>query len=150
MRQASPDINLPFSRRPRSRRARLAVVTDETWLVAEREELGAYPDPTERAGKWLCFVALDQAGEIWPAVAAATRAGRLGSHSTLRSPREGYSGQVIEVRTYDWTDRADAMQVRDELRLMGFEAKMPYKAEADSVSGVYNETGFRGISKYYE
>jgi hypothetical protein len=135
----------------RKRTAGPRVVTDDIWtLVAEREEGAAGKEPGEYSGKWLCFIALEDAEEMWRLVEAATRAGRLGSYSALRSPREGFSGQVIEVHTTDWRDESEVRRVREELRKLGFRSAIPYKADSDSRSGVYGETGFRKISRYYE
>lgn len=135
---------------PRSRqKPSLHIVTDESWRVVERRG-DDYPKPTERSGKWLCFIGQDDAEVMWSEVAKATRQRRLGSRSSMRTPRSEYSGRVIEVHTYDWVDEADVRRVRSALRELGWISAIPYKADADTLAGVYNETGFRRVSKYYE
>ena len=52
-------------------------VTDQPWLHAYRAK-GKYPEPTERSGKWVIFVAPQNLDEVWAKVSRATEEGRLG------------------------------------------------------------------------
>ena len=57
--------------------------------------------------------------------------------------------RVICVYTYDWTDEADVMRVRAELRELGFTAKISYKADSDTVAGNYAGAAKGRVGKYY-
>lgn len=61
-------------------------VTDQSWLYAYRAK-GEYPEPTERSGKWLIFVAPGNVDEVWAKVSRATRDGRLGHKSKAATAR---------------------------------------------------------------
>jgi len=41
------------------------------------------------------------------------------------------------------------MRVREELRNLGFEKKLPYKSDDDTAAGLYAHTTTKRISKYY-
>src|SRR5487761_70176 len=132
----------------RAKRKLVAVDPDQPWLEATRRVAG-YPTTTERSGKWLCFIDEQDAQTMWHLVAAATRDGRLGSHSDMGPPRSGSGGQVIEVHSYDWADVEDVRRVREELRRIGFVSSIPYKADSDTAAGIYKQTGHKRISRYF-
>ncbi len=125
----------------------LVLDSKEDWIQAKRE-IGDYPAPSERSGKWICFTNEMDAEEMWRLVASATKAGRLGSFSDMGPVRK--DTRVIEVHTHDWTDEDDVRRVRMELRRIGYVDRIPYKADAETVAGVYKQTGYKRISKYFE
>ena len=131
------------------KRPKVGVIRRETWRHAKRAS-GDYPTASSRSGKWLCFISDSDADEMWEKVAEATKSGRLGSESFMQSARDGFAGRVIEVCTYDWANRDDVFRVRGELRDLGWLSKIPYKSDEDSRSGLYQATGHRRISKYYD
>ena len=57
--------------------------------------------------------------------------------------------KVICVYTYDWSDEADVMKIREELKKLGITRKIPYKSDEDTLAGKYAIAGNRKISKYY-
>ena len=119
------------------------------WVEATRT-VGHYPDATERSGKWLCFTNEQDAEQMWSLVARATRDGLLGSFSDMTPARPGSEARVIEVHTYDWHDAADVRRVRVELRRIGYVNPIPYKTDTDTEAGIYKQTGFERISRYFE
>lgn len=66
----------------------------------------------------------------------------------LEDPRPNERG-LICVYTYDWTDEADVMRVREELRNLGFTWRLPYKTDEDTYNNIYRATGHKHISKYF-
>ena len=58
--------------------------------------------------------------------------------------------RVVCVYTYDVTDEADCMRVREALRNLGVTWKIPYKTDADTYAGNYATRGNVRISKRYE
>jgi hypothetical protein len=124
------------------------------WLHAEREE-GDYPEQTSRSGKWLIFVNVENVDEAWEKVKNATEQGKLGFASKVATAKPNPnaidpSKRVICVYTYDWKDEKDVRRVREELRRLGITNRIPYKADADTLSGKYRAKGDQRISKYYE
>jgi hypothetical protein len=129
-------------------------VTGVYWLFAERKT-GAYPAYTENRGKWLIFVPLTQVDEVWAKVKPATERGLLGDSAKVATAKPNRNAtspdtRVICVYTYDWTDEADVRRIREQLRQLGIVAKIPYKADTDTLAGKYANRGHRRISKYYE
>jgi len=127
----------------------LVLDTKESWVRATRE-IGDYPAATERSGKWVCFTRKGDAETMWGSVAAATKAGRLGSFSDMGPERQDSDARVIEAHTYDWSDVEDVRRVRAELREIGYVDRIPYKADVDTEAGIYKKTGFKRISRYFE
>lgn len=131
-------------------------VTDAYWIHAERKT-GKYPEAeaTERSGKWLIFVPLENINEVWERVRRATEEGRLGDSAKVATARPNPNAvdptkKVICVYSYDWKDREDVMRIRAELRALGITWKIPYKADVDTDAGKYRVAGHTRISKYYE
>ncbi len=129
-------------------------VIDVYWLVAERS-IGEYPAYTERSGKWLVFVPVEQIDDVWAKIKAATEAGLLGQSSKVATAMPNPNAtnpntKVICVYTYDWTDEVDVRRVRGQLRSVGIVAKIPYKSDDDTLAGNYANRGNKRISKYYE
>lgn len=129
-------------------------VFDVYWIHAKRAK-GRYPAATARSGKWLVFVGADEVNEVWARIKKATEDGRLGDSAKVATSRPNPNatnpqGKVICVYTYDWQDREDVMRVRNELRRLGIEKKIPYKADKDTLVGKCRVAGNTRISKYYE
>ena len=74
---------------------------------------------------------------------------RLLNHDFSPADPRGRPGKhVICVYTDDANDRDDVLRVREELRLLGFTAKLPYKADRVTLEGRYEGDG--PIASYYE
>lgn len=115
---------------------------------------------TANKGKWMIFRATEEIDSVWQKISTAVKDGKLGpsadvstigsktgnirivnnlilhfdsgifeSHAFLTSIAARPS-HVICVNTYDHTDQADVLRVRNELRSMGFIEKLPYKTDA--------------------
>jgi hypothetical protein len=92
---------------------------------------------------------------VWQKIKAATEAGKLGDSAKVATAKPNQfaadpNKRVICVYTYDWTDVDDVRRVREELRKLGFVAKIAYKADEDTYAGRYEVHGHKRISKYYE
>lgn len=127
-------------------------VTDRFWLFAYSRQTD-YPAMTDRSGKWLLFVPVGEVDQVWAIVRSAVEDGRLGALAKVATARPSplamdQGVKVICVYTYDWTDEPDVMRVREELRRLGFNQKLSYKADQDTISGRYAHTGHRRLSKY--
>ena len=139
----SPDIGDP----------KPSQVTDAYWLSTVRKS-GEYPAHTELGGKWLIFVPVAQIDEVWAKIKDATEKGLLGGSAkvatAMPNPNATNPNKVICVYTYDWTDEGDVRRVREVLRTLGIVAKIPYKADNDTLTDRYTNRGHKRISKYYE
>ena len=129
-------------------------VTEVFWLYAERTD-DDYPDTSERSGKYLLYVAVAGIDEVWQKIRVATEKGLLGGASKVATSRpnrraKNDRSRVICVYTYDGKDEPDRLRVRKELRKLGFEAKIPYKFDSQTMAGEYATDGKRRVSKYYE
>lgn len=58
--------------------------------------------------------------------------------------------KVICVYSYAYTDKDDVMRIRQELRKIGIENKIPYKTDKATGQGQYQIKGNSRISVYYE
>src|SRR2546426_2837732 len=111
-------------------------VTETYWIRAFRKS-GSYPKATERSGKWLLFVPIEEIDEIWARIKTATEDGKLGDCSKVATMRPNPNAanprtKVICVYTYDSEDEADVRRVRQVLRELGFINRLPYKTDADT------------------
>lgn len=122
------------------------------WLWAERQQ-GAYPEHSERGGKWMVFVRVEDVDRWWDVIKQATEEGRLGGAAKVAtampnphaiSDRE----RVICVYTYDGLDKDDAMRVRASLRELGITWPISYKLDSATLAGQYAATGARRVSLY--
>ncbi len=128
-------------------------IRDEYWVHA------SHPNPpnrwTDRSGKWLIFVPLKQLEEKWELIAQATEDGQLGiAAKAATSKPNGLAKnkwvKVICVYTYDSSDQADIMRVRDQLRVFGFEKRLSYKTDQVTAGGRYSSTETGPVSLYFE
>ena len=128
-------------------------IQDEYWVSA-RARKNRVPS-TERSGKWLIFVPLEELDTAWVKIKKATQDGLLGNSSkaatALPSPYAADpTKRVICVYTYDSDDREDVLRVRQALRDLGFDRLMPYKTDKATLEGRYQVKGHQRISLYYE
>ncbi len=126
---------------------------DDYWVTADApDDQRPY---TERSGKWLIFVPLDELDDAWEKVRKATEEGLLGDCSkaatALPNPNAADpTKRVICVYTYDSDDREDVMRVRQALRDLGFTRPLPYKTDRATRQGRYQVNGHKRNSLYYE
>ncbi|MXS77402.1 DUF1917 domain-containing protein [Nitrosomonas sp. JL21] len=133
---------------------RPSLVTDEDWIRAKRQT-GTYPPRSERGGKWLIFVPIENLDGTWEKIRIATERGELGASSKVATAKPNKNAvtnnqKVICIYTYDWTDLEDVMKIRDQLRQLGITWKIPYKSDEDTNAGKYANRGSGKMSKYYE
>lgn len=121
---------------------------DVYWIYASREK-GRYPQANDNSGKWLIFAPPIKIDAQWEIVKKLTESGKLGNSSKV-STRLGNEGRdhVICVYTYDWTDKADCMAIRETLRAAGFTQLLSYKSDEDTLAGRYAGNQERKIAKY--
>ena len=129
-------------------------VTDVYWIYARRTK-GGYPELTHRSGKWLVFVDKRDVDEVWAKIKKAVEEGKLGNDAKVATAKPNRlatnpNKRVICVYTYDYTDEQDVRRVREELRHLGINSRIPYKTDEDTLSGKYQITGHTRISKYFE
>ena len=129
-----------------------------------------------KIGKWLIFISRDGVDKVWEMIERETELGNLGPSSKVSGSDDYVTTQYIEnvngvcklmygniyrinpkskrqhvicVYTKNYTDEPDVMRVREHLRTLGFNAKMPYKSDEDTRAGKYASNGTKNISKYY-
>lgn len=134
--------------------AKPSEVAEVYWIYTERRK-GKYPESTIRSGKWLVFVDEKDVDEVWAKIRKAVEEGKLGSDAKVATAKPNPnatkpSKRVICVYTYDYTDEEDVRRIREELRKLGIASRIPYKTDEDTLSGKYQKTGHKRISKYYE
>jgi hypothetical protein len=123
-----------------------STVTEDFWVhVAAPGSL----QPTRRTGKWLLFTPAEDHNAVWAKVRAATEAGELGiaaKASTARpNPHQGGSGALLTcVYTHDYENHDDVRHVLASLRKLGFDGRLSYKTDDDTLSGKYG----RGAAIY--
>ena len=126
---------------------------DRSWTFSFRKK-GDYPKASQRDGKWLIFVPIDEVDEAWKKIRAATEEGQLGDRSRASTGTGKASfaqepgSRVIEVYTYDSEDEKDVMRVRKKLKDLGFKSELRYKTEADTLSGNYSANTGRRVDRY--
>ncbi len=110
------------------------------WIHAFRQ-IGEYPEPTDRTGKWLIWIAVQNIDRYWQTIKGAVEQGRLGDEAkvstALKPQARAGKPYVICVYTYDYEDEADVMRVRQVLRELGIQREIIYKADEDTLAGRY-------------
>ena len=134
--------------------AKPSEVTEIPWINAENK-VESHPKTTDKSGKWLIFVPVENIDLFWAEIKKATEEGKLGQASKVATAKSNPNTidpkkRVICVYTYDWSDESDVLRVREELRNLGVIHKVAYKSDEDTIKGKYNATGYKRISKYYE
>ena len=129
-------------------------VTGTYWIFASRKKKG-YPKPNLNCGKWLIFVSIKNVDKVWKNIKLATENGLLGGESKVATAKPNPNAtkkdlKVICVYTYDYTDKEDAMRIRDELKKIGITNKIPYKTDNATRAGQYIVNGNKQISIYFE
>jgi hypothetical protein len=128
-------------------------ILDEYWVSATaRKNRVRF---TERSGKWLIFVPVDELDAAWSKIKQATQAGLLSNFSKAATAMANPNAvdptrKVICVYTYDSADREDVFRVRQVLRDLGFDRPIPYKTDQATLEGRYQVKGNERISLYFE
>ena len=138
----APTIELPRPAEPTTGE-RPSRFTGDHYLHAtgpEPENGGA-----RRPGKWLIFVSRSRIDALWDQIRRAVERGRLGHaakvSTALPDPRSpDPKKHVILVYTSNEDDPTDVRRVRDALRQLGVNWRIPYKSDAAEGSA----------AKYYE
>jgi hypothetical protein len=144
--------------RPPSRMATEGNPTDpgvrgDGWIFAFRA-VGEYPEDTDRSGKWLVFLPVDEIDAFWARVREAVRAGRLGDSAKVATRattdrQRGIRTHVVCIYTYDHADTADVWRIRRALRVeLGVTWRIAYKADEATAKGQYAASVQR-VSLYY-
>ncbi len=133
-------------------------VIDEPWVRAAAP--GFEPKPasldaaTTQVGKWLLYIPSADHDSVWAKIREATEAGRLGISSkaetalnTAMSPFAQGRVRLICVYTVDWTDDADVKRVLGELRALGFNGRLSYKTDSDTLTGQYGSGSATYVSQ---
>ncbi len=74
------ELSLPYSD------AKPSEITDVYWIYAMRKK-GKYPKATQRSGKWLIFVDLQNVDEVWAKIKEATEEGKLGDSAKVATSK---------------------------------------------------------------
>lgn len=121
------------------------------WIRAERKQ-GTYPEHTERGGKWMVFVSVEDVDRWWAVIRQATEEGKLGGRAKVATAMPNPHAisdrkRLICVYTYDGLDKEDAMRVRAALHDLGITWPISYKLDNATRAGQYAATGAR-VSLY--
>ena len=100
-----------------------------------------------RSGKWLLYVKPEQIDQVWTKVVDSLIAGRLGTTAKVsplgkkpsKSEAQGTNRlPIICVYTRDFCDIDDVNRVLQELRNLGVDQHLSYKADAVTYLGIYS------------
>ena len=123
--------------------------TDSYWIFAtppnrEFRQSG-------RIGKWLLFPYKEELDTVWSKIAKATENGLLGIRaktSTAKPNPNSTDSKVglICVYTNDADDVADVKRVLEQLRALGFNYRLNYKEDEQTLLGNYARDNAGGVS----
>ncbi|MDU9376213.1 hypothetical protein McpSp1_08070 [Methanocorpusculaceae archaeon Sp1] len=121
--------------------------TRSYWIQQDRPGVATGVSGAEEAGKWLIFLPPEDIDAAWQKIRNATVLGTLGIGAKVSTAKENDDSyderKVIYVFTADWSDEADVMRVREELKQLGFVDRIGYKRNLDTYAGEYREKGKR-------
>lgn len=131
-----------------------SAITSRYWLYSKRSGVPGDNEKTDRIGKWLVFVDIDEVDVVWRKIKAAVESGQLGTLAKVSTAKVNPNAsdprtKVICVYTYDHEDEQDVMRVRAGLRDLGIDCKIPYKTDDATRSGSCKNRGNTRISKYF-
>jgi hypothetical protein len=117
-------------------------VADDWWIHANaprQEKIDA-----AYVGKWMLFAYVADIDRVWEIIRDATIAGTLGiaaKVATMReNPNAASSGtKLICVYTKDCRDIEDMRQALIRLRELGFNQRLSYKTDDDTIQGKYGK-----------
>ncbi len=129
-------------------------VTETSWIYTFRK-VGDYPRSTLRSGKWLVFINVKEIDIVWKKIKIATEKGLLGNETKVATAvnnpyAKNQDEKVICIKTYNIDDIDDVMRIRQELRNLGIEKKIPYKLDIKTRQNIYGVNGETKISSYFE
>jgi hypothetical protein len=126
-----------------------SLVTDRVWLYADGPAGDETDDENPHAGKWLLYVARDEADGVWAAVRLLAEQGWLGTGAKVSTrfsnPNANGEDHVVCMYVDDWRDTAEVRRVLVNLRAAGFEAGLGFKRTRETTAGKYANRGDRGV-----
>lgn len=102
--------------------------TSSYWIYDSIES--EYPKITENSGKWLVFVELCELDQWWEKIKKLLHEGKLGNHAKTSTAKTNSNAtskniKVICVYAYNADDKDDVLRIRDSLRSIGVNWKIP-------------------------
>ena len=108
------------------------------WLHAFAEGM-PYPESTGgevTTGKWCIFAEKAHVDNTWAIIRRAVKRHqlwRIAKVSTAYRPQP----HIICVYTPDWQDVINVVEIRNQLKLLGFRLPLSYKRDIDTINGKY-------------
>ena len=116
-----------------------------------------YPETIKgKGGKWLIFIPEVQIDETWKKIQKYMLSNRLVRYAKCstamknRIENNGKTDCVVCIYTFDCANHIDVGIVRKKLRKIGFEKKLCYKADIDTLSKNYHDSGNKKPCLYKE
>jgi Bles03-like protein len=119
-------------------RERPSTYTEDYWLVANRPNR----EPSPASGKWMLFPYTEKVDGVWDLIAGEVEAGNLGPSAKVASALPNPNSRNPKVRlicvyTSNWRDKDDVRRVLRRLRAIGFQERLSYKTDDDTIAGHY-------------
>jgi len=103
-----------------------------------------------RGGKWMLFIKNSEVDQKWKTVVKGVISGKLGNTAKVTPASQGTNTvHLICVYTKDFRDVDDVNRVLKNLRNMGFEAGMSYKADAATHLHIYRDNQWGITPNFY-
>ncbi len=128
-------------------------VTKDSWIWASYESyIVEESEGAPETGKWLLFIAPADIDRVWASIRDAVYAGTLtwSAKSATAKPNPNASSDKFVICVYTKDAGKHATLVPERLRKLGFVHWIPWKSDFATRSGIYENRGFRKISKRYE
>jgi hypothetical protein len=127
-------------------------ITDDFWVRAQAPSEVSKPQ-SSKTGKWLIYIGQEYLLECWKKVRTATVEGTLGCEAKVATARPNknalrQTSKVICVYTRDYENVEEICAVLARLRELGFVARLNYKEDEATHSGVYARTQSGPASLY--
>jgi hypothetical protein len=126
---------------------------EEYWIYAHSSTRAAHP-PTERCGKWMLFIHIENLDAVWATIHEGIRSGVLGPSAKTATMRPNPNAQTPDVKlicvyTSDGDDVDDVLRVLRALRTMLSIDTSPlyWKADSTTLAGEYGGRG-KPVSRY--
>lgn len=102
------------------------------WLQSTHDKIWQHPAQIgDTTGKWMIFRSGENVDALWPVLMQSLHQGKLGT--SMKAATKNDPGTLICVYTQDWRDIGDIRRVLIELRALGVNERLYYKADEQTL-----------------
>lgn len=123
--------------------------TEVPWIIVHSHLFDREKIKHSDMGKWLIFTTRDQINQVWDLIRFNTESGKLGPCSKVSTYNPSRPDAHHVICVYSYGVDPDIFRICEELRILGFTGKLPYKTDRASRDRICSDIPIGRVSKYY-